>query len=69
MIELPEALTIAQQMDYELKGKRIEFSIYMDSSHKFAFHNKKYTWEEHEAIDRKADRYKQTKRGGGHGLT
>jgi len=50
MIELPEALTIAQQMDNELKGKRIESSIYMDSPHKFAFYNKDYTPEEYEAM-------------------
>lgn len=50
MIELPEALTIARQMNDELKGKRIESSVYMDSPHKFAFYNSDYTSEEYEAM-------------------
>lgn len=50
MIELPEAMTITRQMNDELKGKRIESSVYMDSPHKFAFYNRDYTSEEYEAI-------------------
>ncbi len=40
MIELPEAETIAAQMDKELKGKRIDFAIRGNSPHKFAFYNR-----------------------------
>lgn len=54
MIEFPEALTIAQQMNDELNGKWIESSIYMDSPHKFAFGEhygrKSHTPEEYENI-------------------
>jgi formamidopyrimidine-DNA glycosylase len=37
MIELPEALTIAQQMCKELKGKRIVYGNRGNAAHKFAF--------------------------------
>ena len=50
MIELPEALTIARQMNKELKGKCIESSVYMDSPHRFAFYNRERTPEEYETI-------------------
>jgi formamidopyrimidine-DNA glycosylase len=39
MIELPEALVIARQMDKELSGKRIVHGDRGNSSHKFAFSN------------------------------
>jgi formamidopyrimidine-DNA glycosylase len=48
MIELPEALTIARQMNDELKGKRIKSSNRGNSTHKFAFYNRKP--EEYEEI-------------------
>ena len=48
MIELPEALTIAEQMSEELKGKRIKSGIRGNSPHKFAFYNRPP--EEYEAI-------------------
>ena len=48
MIELPEALTIAQQMNDELKGKNIEYGNRGNSPHKFAFYNRPP--EEYEAI-------------------
>jgi formamidopyrimidine-DNA glycosylase len=38
MIELPEAATIARQMNDELRGKKIESSIRGNSPHKFAFY-------------------------------
>ncbi len=41
MIELPEALTIAEQMNDELNGKRIESGNRGNSPHKFAFYNRK----------------------------
>ena len=54
MIELPEALAIARQMNDELNGKWIESSIYMDSPHKFAFGEhygrKSHTPEEYQDI-------------------
>ena len=48
MIELPEALIIARQMDVELAGKRIVHGDRGNSPHKFAFSNG--TSEEYEAI-------------------
>jgi len=39
MIETPEALTLAHQMDKELKGRRIFECIRGNSPHKFAFYN------------------------------
>jgi formamidopyrimidine-DNA glycosylase len=41
MIELPEAITIAQQIDSELKGKEISSGISGQTPHKFAFFDKK----------------------------
>lgn len=38
MIELPEAVTIARQMNQELQGKRIESAVRGNSPHKFAFY-------------------------------
>jgi formamidopyrimidine-DNA glycosylase len=40
MIELPEAVTIARQMDQELKGKRIKTIVRGSSPHKFAFYTR-----------------------------
>lgn len=37
MIELPEAIVIAKQIDEKLKGKQISFGIRGSSPHKFAF--------------------------------
>ena len=37
MIELPEALVIARQMDAELKGKRVVSGNRGNTAHKFAF--------------------------------
>ena len=48
MIELPEALVIAEQMTRELKGKRIEYGNRGNSPHKFAFTSG--SLEEYEAI-------------------
>jgi formamidopyrimidine-DNA glycosylase len=48
MIELPEALTIAEQMNNELKGRRIAFGNRGNSPHKFAFCSGSV--EEYEAI-------------------
>ena len=48
MIELPEALTIARQMNDELNGKRIESGNQGNSTHKFAWYNHKP--EEYEEI-------------------
>jgi len=48
MIELPEALTIARQMNDELKGKKIESGNRGNSPHKFAFYNREP--EEYEEI-------------------
>jgi formamidopyrimidine-DNA glycosylase len=48
MIELPEALTIAGQMNHELKGKRIESGNQGNSTHKFVWYNRKP--EEYEEI-------------------
>lgn len=48
MIELPEATTIARQMNDELRGKRIESGIRGASPHKFAFYTR--SPEEYEAI-------------------
>jgi len=39
MIELPEVLTIARQMNAELRGKRIESAVRGNSPHKFAFYS------------------------------
>jgi len=40
MIELPEALTIARQMNDELEGKRIASGVRGNSPHKFAFYTR-----------------------------
>jgi len=40
MIELPEATTIARQMDEELRGKRIESGIPGNAPHRFAFYSR-----------------------------
>lgn len=40
MIELPEACTIARQLDKELKGSVIKSCIRGNSPHKFAFYNR-----------------------------
>jgi len=40
MIELPEALIIAQQMSEELKGKQIESGVRGNVPHKFAFYSR-----------------------------
>jgi len=48
MIELPEALIIARQMNEELRGKRIESAIRGNAPHKFAFYSRPP--EEYEAI-------------------
>jgi formamidopyrimidine-DNA glycosylase len=48
MIELPEASTIARQMDAELQGKVIESGMRGNAPHKFAFYN--HTPEEYAAI-------------------
>ena len=48
MIELPEATTIARQMNSELKGKKIKSSIRGNSPHRFAFYTR--SREEYEAI-------------------
>ena len=40
MIELPEALTIAQEMDVELKGKRVDAGNRGNSPHKWVFTNR-----------------------------
>lgn len=40
MIELPEAIIIAQQISEELKGKKIVFGVRGSSPHKFAFTGK-----------------------------
>jgi formamidopyrimidine-DNA glycosylase len=49
MIELPEAITIAQQITQELKGKQIIFAVRNSSPHKFAFTGK-YSHEEFAAL-------------------
>src|SRR5512138_3429143 len=43
MIELPEAVTIARQIDETLKGKRIVGAIRGFSPHKFAFYSSPVT--------------------------
>lgn len=48
MIELPEAVTIARQMDENLKGKRIRDAERGNSPHKFAFYTR--TAEEYKMI-------------------
>lgn len=48
MIELPEVLTIAGQMNTELVGKRIEYGNCGNSPHKFAWYSRKP--EEYEEI-------------------
>ena len=40
MLELPEVVTIAQQMNRELKGKQIEFCVRGNAPHKFAFYDR-----------------------------
>ena len=40
MLELPEVVTIAQQMNRELKGKQIELCVPGNAAHKFAFYNR-----------------------------
>ena len=40
MIELPEALTIAGQMDRELRGRRIESATHLSWPMKWAFHER-----------------------------
>ena len=42
MIELPEAITIARQMDAELKGKDIRSGVSGQTPHRFAFFDKKF---------------------------
>ncbi len=49
MIEFPEAITIARQIDKELKGKQIASGVRGSSPHKFAFTGK-YSNEEFAAI-------------------
>ena len=39
MVELPEAVTIARQIDEWLKGRRIESAVRGNSPHKFAFYS------------------------------
>ncbi len=39
MIELPEAVTIARQIDERLKGRRIDSALRGNSPHKFAFYS------------------------------
>jgi len=39
MLELPEVITIARQMNAELRGKRIKDAVSGTSPHKFAFYN------------------------------
>jgi len=48
MIELPEAITIARQMNTALKGKQIVEGMRGNAPHKFAFYN--HTPEEYAAI-------------------
>ena len=48
MIEFPEALTIARQINIELKDKHIESAVRGNVSHKFAFYSR--TPEEYAAI-------------------
>lgn len=48
MIELPEAIILARQMNHDLKGKRIQTAIRGNTPHKFAFYN--HTPEEYAAI-------------------
>jgi formamidopyrimidine-DNA glycosylase len=48
MIELPESIVLARQMNRELKGRRIESAIRGNTPHKFAFYN--HTPEEYAAI-------------------
>lgn len=48
MIELPEAINIANQMNDALKEKKIEYGNRGNSPHKFAFYN--HTPEEYESI-------------------
>ena len=40
MIELPEAIVIARQMNEVLRGKRVENALRGNSPHKFAFYNR-----------------------------
>jgi formamidopyrimidine-DNA glycosylase len=40
MIELPEAFTLTQQMNDELKGKKVKYGNSGNSPHKFAFYNR-----------------------------
>jgi formamidopyrimidine-DNA glycosylase len=39
MLELPEVITIARQMNAELRGKRIIDAVSGTSPYKFAFYN------------------------------
>ena len=48
MIELPEVLTIARQMNEELKGRKIEYGNCGNSPHKFAWYSRER--EEYEEI-------------------
>lgn len=48
MIELPEAITIARQMNEAIKGKRIKSGTRGNAPHKFAFYSR--TPEEYEAL-------------------
>lgn len=48
MLEMPEIVTIAKQMNQELKGKKIKSGNRGNSPHKFAFYNREP--EEYEAI-------------------
>lgn len=48
MIEFPEALTIARQIDQTLKGKRIQSATRGNTPHKFAFYS--HSAEEYAAI-------------------
>ena len=40
MIELPEVLTIAGQMNDEIRGKKIEYGNCGNSPHKFAWYSR-----------------------------
>jgi hypothetical protein len=48
MIDIPEALTIARQLDLELRGKVVASGMRGNSPHKFAFYSR--TAEEYAAI-------------------
>ncbi len=40
MIDIPEAVTIARQLDIELRGKRVKSAMRGNSPHKFAFYSR-----------------------------